>query len=183
MLSCQGKSHSVIPVIIYCAWPEGSEFGTSYGYVATYEDLGTGEGMTKAYRMQEHGKCSHRQGMTGEILATNPQANRFHDFLCPGDILLTWFRTRFIPKNVYLQSNLDLLRCRAFLFCLFTVIVKTRTWRPFQPFLFSISVYLIFLKNHRTSLISSSSPQADFYYAQNYVQTHIQSKLTQTIMS
>lgn len=51
MLSCQGKSHSVIPVIIYCAWPEGSEFGTSYGYVATYEDLGTGEGMTKGYRM------------------------------------------------------------------------------------------------------------------------------------
>lgn len=47
MLSCHAKSYSGIPVIIYCAWPEGPEFGTSYGYVTTYQDLGTGEEMMK----------------------------------------------------------------------------------------------------------------------------------------
>jgi len=40
----------VIPGIIYCARPEGPEFGTSYGYVTSYEDPGTGERMMKGLR-------------------------------------------------------------------------------------------------------------------------------------
>lgn len=36
VLSCQGKNYSVITVIICCAWSEGPEVGTSYGYVITY---------------------------------------------------------------------------------------------------------------------------------------------------
>lgn len=102
MLSCQGKCYCVIPVIIYYALPEGPEFGTSYGYVTTYQDLGTAEEMTKG--LWDVGTCKRsyrrqrvvaRWGMTEEILGANPWGNSFHDFLSPGNISLDWIRTQF----------------------------------------------------------------------------------------
>lgn len=91
---------TVWPVIIYCAWPEDPEIGTSCGSVTTYQDLGTGEkqlqcvGTLQALTQAKEG-CCFVENDRGDTRHKSIGKQFFLDFLCPGNISLVWIRTWF----------------------------------------------------------------------------------------
>lgn len=69
MISCPGKSYSMISAIIYCAWPEGPEFGTGEEIRKGLQNVGTWQIFIEYTRKRED--CC-MGGSERVILSINP---------------------------------------------------------------------------------------------------------------